>query len=55
MNRIDEQQARHQASMALLKKMGQLADDLLQEREQRRDLEKSYRARMMKPEVDDDE
>ena len=53
MNRIDEQ--RHAATMTMLEKMGQLADELMQEREERRELEESYRARMMKPEVKDDE
>ena len=49
-----EQQQRNRASAAMLEKMAAFVDELLQEREERRDLEKSYQARMVKPEVTDE-
>ena len=50
-----EQHARNQASTAMLEKMAAFVDELLQEREERRDLEKSYQARMVKQKVNEDE
>ena len=60
MNKIDEQAERHQATMDFYKSADDLAKQIAKEirrldAEERRELEESYQARMMKPEVKDDE
>ena len=52
---IDEQQQRHAASMELLKKMGAFVDEMTEERDERRELEKDYQARCVKAEANDGE
>ena len=48
-DKLDEQQQRFQASMALLESMGQLADEIVAERGKRRELEESFNGRRCKP------
>ena len=45
MSNLDEQLQRNAASMALLKSMGKLADEVLAEREGRRELECDWQSR----------
>ena len=49
MNKQDEQQQRNQASMTMLEKMGQLADELLGEREEKNRLEREWQSRRSAP------
>ena len=44
-DKLDERQQRFQASMALLESMGQLADEILAEREERLNLERDWQSR----------
>jgi hypothetical protein len=41
----EEQQQRNQASMSLLEKMGRLADEIIEERDNQQRLEKSWQER----------
>lgn len=54
MNKLDEQQQRHQATMDFFKSADALAHEIAKEirridAEERRELEESYQARMVKP------
>lgn len=50
-----EQQQRHQATMDLLSSMAAFVDEMMEEREERRELEADYQGRMLKQVVNDDE
>ncbi len=60
MNKLDEQQQRHAATMAFFQSGKELAEEIAKEirridAEERRELEESYQARRCNPVVNDDE